>query len=71
MYAHDEDARKGCLMRYRLTFLAGLAVGFVLGARAACSFGTLHFARAELQALGGAEDFESAGGRRQGHSRLR
>ena len=27
-------ARKGCQMRYRATFLAGLAVGFVVGARA-------------------------------------
>ena len=34
MVAHDEHPRKGCQMRYRVTFLAGLAVGFVAGARA-------------------------------------
>ena len=32
---HDDvPARKGCQMRYRVTFLAGLAVGFVVGTRA-------------------------------------
>src|SRR2546426_11122933 len=34
MFAHDVQARKGCQMRYRVTFLAGIAVGFVAGARA-------------------------------------
>ena len=34
MVAHDVHARKGCQMRYRVTFLAGLAVGFVAGTRA-------------------------------------
>ena len=34
MVAHDAHARKGCQMRYRATFLAGLAVGFVAGTRA-------------------------------------
>ena len=32
--AHDIHARKGCQMRYRATFFAGLAVGFVVGTRA-------------------------------------
>ena len=31
---HDVHARKGCPMRYRATFLAGFAVGFVAGTRA-------------------------------------
>ena len=31
---HDATHRKGSQMRYRATFAAGLAVGFVLGARA-------------------------------------
>src|SRR5579859_7543919 len=34
MFAHDVHARKGCQMRYRVTFLAGFAAGFVAGARA-------------------------------------
>ena len=34
MFAQDVHARKGCQMRYRATFLAGLAVGFVAGTRA-------------------------------------
>jgi hypothetical protein len=31
---HDATHRKGCQMRYRATFVAGLAVGFIAGARA-------------------------------------
>jgi hypothetical protein len=34
MHARDEHARKGCQMGYRITFLVGLAVGYVLGTRA-------------------------------------
>src|ERR1700680_124297 len=34
MFAHDVPGRRGCQMRYRVTFLTGLAVGFVAGARA-------------------------------------
>ena len=34
MFTRDVHARKGCQMRYRATFIAGLAVGFVVGARA-------------------------------------
>jgi hypothetical protein len=34
MVAHALHARKGCPMRFKATFLAGLAVGFVVGARA-------------------------------------
>ena len=33
-YGQDEPTWKGCQMRGRITFLAGLAVGFVLGTRA-------------------------------------
>jgi hypothetical protein len=32
--SHDATYRKGCQMRYRATFVAGLAVGFIVGARA-------------------------------------
>jgi hypothetical protein len=31
---HDATHRKGCQMRYRATFIAGLVVGFIAGARA-------------------------------------
>jgi hypothetical protein len=31
---HDATHRKGCQMRYRATFVAGLVVGFIAGARA-------------------------------------
>jgi hypothetical protein len=31
---HDATQRKGCQMRYRATFVAGLVVGFIAGARA-------------------------------------
>jgi hypothetical protein len=31
---HDATHRKGCQMRYRVTFVAGFAVGFIAGARA-------------------------------------
>jgi hypothetical protein len=31
---HDATHRKGCQMRYRATFIAGFAVGFIVGARA-------------------------------------
>jgi hypothetical protein len=31
---HDATHRKGCQMRYRATFVAGLVVGFIVGARA-------------------------------------
>jgi hypothetical protein len=31
---HDATYRKGCQMRYRATFVAGLVVGFIAGARA-------------------------------------
>src|SRR5271166_483666 len=34
MFTRDLYARKGYQMRYRITFLAGLAVGFVAGTRA-------------------------------------
>jgi hypothetical protein len=35
MHAHDVHAHgKGCQMRHRATFLAGLAIGLVAGARA-------------------------------------
>src|SRR4030088_3475198 len=34
MFAHDVPVRKGCQMRYRATFLAGLAAGYVAGTRA-------------------------------------
>lgn len=34
MFARDVHARKGCQVRYRATFIAGFAVGFVAGARA-------------------------------------
>ena len=33
MYAHPGHARKGYQMRIRITFLAGFAAGFVVGAR--------------------------------------
>jgi hypothetical protein len=31
---HDATHRKGCQMRYKATFVAGFAVGFIAGARA-------------------------------------
>ena len=34
MFTCDVRVRKGCQMRYRAAFIAGLAVGFVVGARA-------------------------------------
>ena len=34
MFARDEYARKGRQMRYKATFLIGLAIGFVAGTRA-------------------------------------
>ena len=34
MVATEEYARKGCQMRYRATFIAGFAAGFIVGARA-------------------------------------
>ena len=32
--SYDATQRKGCQMRYRATFIAGFAVGFIVGARA-------------------------------------
>src|SRR5260370_41804709 len=34
MFVRGVHARKGCQMRHRVTFLAGLAAGFVAGTRA-------------------------------------